>query len=80
MCVVSIELASCTSLRVEVRMPQEGEERTKAPPRAAEGDSAPINLLHSLICVLLLIAALLTSRLKSHLDWAETALNSTAQN
>lgn len=38
---------------------------------AAKGDSALINLQKSLICVLLLIAALLTYQLKSHFEYAK---------
>lgn len=38
---------------------------------AAKGDSASINLRKSLICVLLLLAALLTYQLKSHFEYAK---------
>lgn len=38
---------------------------------AAKDDSALINLRKSLICVLLLIAALLTYQLKSHFEFAK---------
>lgn len=38
---------------------------------AAKGDSASMNLRKSLICVLLLLAALLTNQLKSHFEYAK---------
>lgn len=38
---------------------------------AAKGDSASINLRKSLICVLLLLAVLLTYQLKSHFEYAK---------